>query len=720
MFRKKRVRTPTIIQMEAVECGAASLGIVLAYYKKFLPLETLRDICGVSRDGSNALQIIKGANKLGMSAEAYKYDVKDLKKIKLPFIVFWNFNHFLVVEGFSKKYVYLNDPGMGPRKVTHSEFSDSFTGISVALEPDKDFKRGGSKPSLLDALKKRLNNTLKSFSFLMLATLALVVPGLGVPIFTQMFFDKVIPHETSSMLFYFGLIVTMFLYGMLTWLQMTVLTFLNIKLSIRLSSKFFGHILRLPINFFSQRYPAEIANRAIVNDRVIQVLTSQLVLACVNLFFVFFYLFVMVQINWIITLVTVCSAAINMLTLKFINRARRDAYARLQQDLGKSIGISAGAIRNIETLKASGSENDFFSRWAGYYTKASDAFQEINKKDIYLTSVPPFLMMLTTAFFLTIGAKQVMTGHLSIGALLALQVLIGNFLSPFSQFINLGQVIGQVRVDLNRIDDVLENPVDKYYTAFKDIKDDKQTRLLGKIDLKNISFGYNKNAPPIISDLNIDIDPGKSVAFVGKTGSGKTTISKMIAGLFEPWSGDILFDMKDRFDLPRDLVIRSLSTVDQNIFIFEGSVKENISFWDTTIFEEDIIRAAKDAMIHDEIIRMEDGYNSKILEVGKNLSGGQKQRIEIARALVRNPSIIILDEATAALDSETEYKIIRNITRRGCSIIMVAHRLSTIKNCDEIIVLGKGKVVERGTHDELKDIKGVYYELVAAQGIGDE
>ncbi|MBN1914680.1 MAG: NHLP family bacteriocin export ABC transporter peptidase/permease/ATPase subunit [Parachlamydiales bacterium] len=716
-FLGNRIRTPTVIQMEAVECGAAALSIVLSFYKKFVPLEELRTICGVTRDGSNALQVVKGAEKLGMTAAGYTKEIQDLYSLPLPFIVFWNFNHFVVVEGFRGSKFFINDPASGPRSVSYEEFDESFTGIVIELQPGEGFQKGGTPLSLIDALRKRMKGVVASLAHIVLTTFALVIPGLSIPIFTQIFFDKILPAHFSYHMFFVALFVTMLLIGALSWLQRYVLMLMNLKLSITLSSKFFWHILRLPIRFFAQRYPAEIANRLLTNDTVIQAITGQIVIAGVNLIFVVFYLFVMVQVSLSISGIAIASAGVNLFTLLVINRSRKDAYARSQQDFGKSIGVSVGALRNMETIKAFGMENDFFSRWAGHFAKASLSMQEINFKDLFLTAVPPLMQMITTAFFLYFGSIEVLRGNLSIGMLLALQVFIISFLTPFSQFISLGQTIQQVKGDLHRIDDVLDNKEELSIDEVQENLSEFSSPLRGHLELIDISFGYNPYKQPLIDHFSLNLSPGSSIALVGASGCGKTTIAKLIMGLYELWSGEILIDGKPLFAIDRAHRVRSLSSVDQTIFLFEGTIKDNITLWDETISEENIVKASKDACIHEEIISLPQGYNAPLLEEGKNLSGGQRQRIEIARALVINPTILVLDEATSSLDYEKERDIMRNLRRRGCSMIIIAHRLSTVRACDEIIVLDKGKIVERGKHEELMEKSPLYKTLIQAEGI---
>lgn len=716
-YCNKRVRTPTVIQMEAVECGAAALAIVLGYYKKFIPLEELRDLCGVSRDGSNALKIIKAAQALGVEATGIKSEIEGLYDLEFPLIVFWNFNHFLVVEGIKKNKVYINDPASGPRVISLEEFSDSFTGVTITLKPGKDFEPSGNPHKLISALKPRMYGIKNVLIYLFILGLMLLLPGLAIPTFTRVFIDDVLTRPVLASVggFFFVLFLTMAMAGALTWLQQYFLNRLNSKLSLRLSSQFFWHMLRLPIRFYSQRYSGEISNRLQMNDTVVSKITGLLATTFINFILVIFYALVMLQFNVTITCIAIAAAAVNILVLFLINRARTDAYACLQQDLGKSLGVAAGALRNIETIKSVGLETDFFSRWAGYYSKAVVSEQDIGIKDVILVSVPHLMNFLTVAALLTIGSWEVMEGPLTIGILMAMQVLMMSFLAPFSQFVNLGETMQVLKGDLNRLDDVLHNETDPILN-YKTDEEDRTTKIDGCLTLEDVSFGYDLNMPPFIEDFNLHIKPGYSVALVGPSGCGKTTLAKLMTNLMPVWGGKILYDEHLPEEMNRKLFVRSLATVDQRIFIFEGSIRDNIVLWDPAIVEKDLVQAAKDACIHDDIIARNGGYRSMLSEGGRNLSGGQRQRIEIARSLVRNPSILILDEATSALDSETEKYIMRNIRRRGCTCVLIAHRLSTIRDCDEIIVLDQGKIQQRGSHDELKRMPGLYQELIKLEG----
>lgn len=715
----KRCRTPTVIQMEAVECGAASLAIILGYYGRYVPLEELRIACGVTRDGSNALNILKAAQNYGLDARGYKVEMNELSTVETPFIAFWNFNHFLVVEGVGKKDIYVNNPASGPGRLSYEDFDEGFTGVAITFEPNESFVKGGKPLQLWPAIKERLNNVKLSTAYICTAGFFLFFPTLAIPAVTRIFYDNVLGNNQLN--WKWGITAALLwisiLIACLTGLQQFFLNRLNARLSIRFSSDFLWHILRLPIPFYAQRFGGEIAYRASLNDSVTTTMTGNLATTAINLFLIVFYAVVMIQYDLVIASIGIFAGLINILSLTIITRSRTDAYTRMRQESGKSIGFAIGALKNMEAIKAAGNESDFFSRWAGYFAKSVNAQREISTKDVVLTSVPFLLQSLSTAALLGIGAWRILKGDLSIGMLLALQALLSAFLSPLIQMVNLGSTLQTLKIDVARLNDVLKNKVDKIFTSKKAMHEEMPVaKLKGYLQLKNISFGYSPLSPPLIENLSIDLKPGQRVALVGPTGCGKSTIAKLISGLYEPWEGEILYDGKPMKDIPRNILSNSLSCVDQIIFLFSGTIKDNLTLWDSTIPEHVIIQAAKDALVHDEILMRQGNYDAQLTEGGSNLSGGQRQSLEITRALVCAPSILVMDEATSALDSSSEEQISRNIRRRGCTCVMIAHRLSTIRDCDEIIVLDKGKVIQRGTHEALKSTPGVYQELVQKEG----
>jgi NHLM bacteriocin system ABC transporter peptidase/ATP-binding protein len=708
--------------MEAVECGAAALSIVLAHYGRIVPLEELRVACGVSRDGAKASNIVKAARSYGLVAKGYRKEPQSLKALSLPVIVFWNFNHYLVVEGFGRGRVYLNDPATGPRWVTEQEFEESFTGVVLTFQPGPGFVKGGRQIPLLPALRKRLVGSEGALAYVVLAGLALIIPGLVIPAFTRIFVDFVLVNKIADWIgvLLLGMSITALIRGALTWLQHTYLLRLETKLSLSTSSQFLWHTLRLPIEFFTQRYGGEIGHRVAINDRVAQLLSRKLATTILNAVLVVFYLVLMLRYDPKLTGIGVLIALLNILALQAVSRHRKDGNRRLHQERGKVVGTAMGGLQIIETLKATGAESDFFARWAGHHAKMLNSEQRLEVASQLLSTVPPLLSAVNTAVILFVGSQRVLDAKLTLGMLLAFQSLMSSFMEPVNRLVAFGATLQQVSADVSRLDDVLRHPVDPF--TERDGRSDRHgvtAKLSGHLEFENVTFGYSRLAPPLIENLNLKLRPGSRVALVGGTGSGKSTVVKLAAGLYQPWSGRILFEDQLRDSWARSTLNNSLALVDQEIFLFEGTVRENLTLWDPTMPETNIIRAAKDADIHQDIAARMGGYEHRVEEDGRNFSGGQRQRLEIARALAGDPTILLLDEATSALDPITEMVIDDNLRRRGCTCLIVAHRLSTIRDCDEIIVLERGKVVQRGTHDELKRIDGPYARLIEDEAARD-
>ncbi len=708
-----RVRTPTVLQMEAVECGAASLAIILAYFGRFVPLEELRITCGVSRDGSKASNVVKAARGYGLTAQGKRLGIQELHQQKLPFVVFWNFNHFLVVEGFGPGIVYLNDPGCGPRKVTDEEFNKAYTGVTLVFEPGAEFKKGGEQRSLLKALLPRMQGSKTAFSFVVFASLALVLPGLVVPIFTQVFVDSYLIGRMDNWVkpLLLGMALTALLRAGLTWLQQTQLLRMEMRLALTASGTFFWHVLRLPVEFFSQRYAGDISQRVASNDRIAQLLSGDLATNAVNVVSLIFYVTIMLQYDWMLTLVGVLITGINLVTLKYISRLRKDGNMKLLQDRGKLMATTMGGIQTIETIKATGGEGDFFMRWSGYKAKVNNTEQQLELYSRLLSVLPSLLNALVTVAILGLGGARVIEGDLTVGMLVAFQGLMASFTGPVSNLMGLAGKLQEAEGDLTRLDDVLHYPMEERFSA-PPAAHEPPRQLQGYLELRDLTFGYSRLEPPLIENFNLQLAPGQRVAMVGGSGSGKSTVSKLVMGIHQPWSGQVLLDSIAREQIPAAALNATLAGVDQEVYLFEGTIRDNLTLWDETLPEPDMVQAAKDACIHDMIASRTGGYDGKVGEGGTNFSGGQGQRLEIARALAINPRILVLDEATAALDPVTEKIIDDHVRRRGCTCLIVAHRLSTIRDCDEIIVMDRGKVVERGNHEQLIELGGVYHQLV--------
>ncbi len=727
--RKVIQRTPSVLQMEAVECGAASLNMILGYHGYIASLAELRQACGVSRDGSKASNVLNAARLYKLEAKGFKADIPALQQLAPPYIVYWNFNHFLVVEGFYRDRVYLNDPATGPRSVPLAEFSESFTGVVLTFVPGAEFQPGGEKPSIRRSLWARLRSSVGSLAFCILIGFLLVLPGLATPAFSQIFVDQVILQGRQEWLrpLILAMVVTAVLTGLLKRMQLQVLRQLKLKLAVSMSSRFLRHLLYLPVSFYDQRFAGEISNRTQLNDRLAQLLSGQLATTVISGVMVVFYAVVMGMYDWVLTLIGIAFVALNLLVLQLGARQRSDTNMRLMQVQGKADGQAIAGLQNMETLKASGAESDFFTRWAGYYAKAVNARQEMATLNQRMSLLPTLLSSLSVMLLLVVGGFRVMEGVLTIGKLIAFQSLMQQFMQPVGQIVQLGGDFQELTGNLARLDDVLKNDIDPLVkqhlmgsrNTLEPVRSHPrilQPKLEGYLEIRNLTFGYNRTAAPLIENFSVFLKPGQRVALVGGSGSGKSTIAKIVAGLYQPWSGEILFDGKSRQEIPRSVLVNSLAMVEQDVLLFSGAVRDNLTLWDPTIPESNLVQAGQDAAIHDVITALPGGYNADLLEGATNLSGGQRQRLEIARTLVNNPSILLMDEATSALDTETERIINGNLRLRGCTCLIVAHRLSTIRDCDEIIVLERGKVVQRGSHDQLRKQPGHYLDLIRSEG----
>ncbi len=708
-------KVPVVMQMEALECGAASLTMILAYYGKWIPLEQVRADCGVSRDGSNAKNVLKAARSYGLTAKGYRYEPEDLKKNgKFPCIIHWNFNHFVVLDGFKGNKAYLNDPAKGSYSVPMETFDKSFTGICLMFEPSESFEPGGKPKSVLSFAKKRLKGAGAAIAFVVLTTVISSLIGIINPAFSRIFLDRLLTGENPEwfMTFLFAFAGMGAVQLIVQWIQTVYSLKINGKLSVVGSTEYMWKVLRMPMEFFSQRMAGDIQQRQGMNASAAQSLVQTFTPLALNTVMMVFYLVVMIRYSFVLTLVGLASIVINIAVSRIISKKRINITRVSMRDSGKLAGATVAGIEMIETIKASGAENGFFEKWAGYQASVNTQQVRFERLNQYLGMIPTFVSSLANTAVLILGVYFTINGEFTVGMIMAFQGFLGSFTAPAQTLISAGQTLQEMRTQMERVEDVMEYPTDVNYDNDAVSEDEEYDKLTGNVELKNVTFGYSRLAEPLIRDFNLTLKTGGRVAFVGTSGCGKSTLSKLISGLYKPWSGEILFDGKPISDIDRNVFTGSLAVVDQDIILFEDTIANNIKMWDNSIEDFEMILAARDAQLHEDIMRRDGGYNYKITEGGKDFSGGQRQRMEIARVLAQDPTIIILDEATSALDAKTEYEVVKSIKDRGITCIVVAHRLSTIRDCDEIIVLDNGAVVERGTHEELYAKNGVYTQLV--------
>lgn len=711
-------KVPLIMQLEALECGAAALAMVLAYYDKWVPLEQVRADCGVSRDGSNARNIYLAAQSYGFKVEAFRRSPGTIREKGIfPCIIHWNFNHFVVLNGFRGKYAYINDPAKGFVRVAMAEFDRAFTGVTLNITPGADFVPSGKRKSIAEFAGKRLSGVGAELTFVILTSIISALFGLINPVMSKVFLDRIIsgtnPGWLNGFIYILGGLAILQIASV--WVQTVYSLKINGKMAVIGSSTYMWKVLRMPMVFFSQRMAGDIEQRQETNSEIAGTLINTLAPLVINSFMMIFYLTVMIRYSLLLTAAGILAIILNLIMSQIISEKRINITRIQMRDSGKLAGTAVAGVEMIETIKASGAENGFFRRWAGYQASVNTQTVKYACVQNYLGAIPQFIDKVSNYAVLILGVWLCMQGKFTLGGVMAFQGFMNSFLSPAMTLIEAGQMIQEMRTNMERVDDVMEYPSDANVVSCICANGQELKKLSGNVELKNITFGYSKLDEPLIKDFSMTLKTGSRVAFVGVSGCGKSTLSKLISGLYDPWEGEILFDGKRRSEIPRSVMTGSVAVVDQDIILFEDTIANNIRMWDDSIMDFEVILAARDAQLHDDIMQREGGYEYRITSGGRDLSGGQRQRMEIARVLAQDPSIIILDEATSALDAKTEYDVIKAINDRGITCIVIAHRLSTIRDCDEIIVLDHGRVAERGTHEELMAKGGVYTELVVSE-----
>ncbi|MCL2013512.1 MAG: NHLP family bacteriocin export ABC transporter peptidase/permease/ATPase subunit [Oscillospiraceae bacterium] len=709
-------KCPVILQLEIVECGAASLAMVMAYHSKWVPLERVRTDCGVSRDGSSAKNLLQVARLYGFKAQGYRVEPSQIHTIPMPCIIHWNMNHFVVLRGITKKFAYINDPAKGEVKIPIEQFGTSFTGIAIAITPGENFEPSGKPVSIWPFAKSRLKGTAPVFSFIIIISAMTSVIGIISTMFSRVFVDDLLSGNRPE--WAYGFIVLFLAFNFLSILLTVINTKSNSKITAKFavvsSGMFIWHALRLPVDFYSSRNAGDIAARQDENDGISLSLIQMFAPLFIEAAMMVFYLFIVLQYSVLLTIIGFVSLVINYAVNKFITDKNVNISRVSSRDAGKLGAMTVAGVEMIETIKSAGAEDGFFERWSGLHASVNNTRIKSMKLNISAGMIPQIVSEVINIIVLLIGAYLIIKGDMTIGIFFAFQGFLSAFLAPLSTIINTRLQMQQMKVSMERVQDVFNYKPDVTYTEQSEVDDEQSFfKLSGELEIKDLTFGYNKLSPPLLENFNLTLKPGESVALVGASGCGKSTIAKLISNLYKPWSGEVLFDGKTADEISREIFTSSVSVVDQDIILFKDSVSNNIKTWDKSIEDYEVILAARDSQIHKTIIERDSGYDCEILEGGKNFSGGERQRLEIAGALAKDPTVIILDEATSALDAKTEYDVINAIKNRDITTVVVAHRLSTIRDCNEIIVLDKGKVVQRGTHDELYAVEGKYRELVS-------
>lgn len=706
-----RARTPTILQMEAVECGAASLAMVLACHGCWVPLEQLREECGVARDGTNAGNILKAARRHGFVAKGFRKEVGQLSEVRAPAILHWNFNHFVVFEGIRRGRYLINDPAQGRRALSREEVDAAFTGVLLAFEPGPDFVPKGARSKILPMLTARLAAARDGLAMVLLASLLLAIPGLVIPAFSKVLVDDIFGRHAQTWLapLLIAMGVTALARGGLTFVQQFYLARLEAKLAAVASSRYFERLLRLPVAFFLQRQPGDLMNRVEAGERMARLLSGDLATSVFNLISVLFFSVAMLLYDPVLAGLAIGLSALNGAAVWFNTARAEEDSAAVASAAGKLQGATVGTLSAIETIKANGEEDDAFAAWSGYQANALKTIQRQMATSQLIQVLPKLLSGLTTALVLTLGAFRVMEGVMTAGDLVAFQTLLGSFAAPVARLTQLSAQVQAAKADLSKLEDAFRYPLPEPTAPVQ-----LTTAPQGRLTMENVSFGYAPLSPPILDDFSIDLQPGTRVALVGGSGSGKSTVGRLAAGLTAPWAGKIRIDGHPLAALDQPTKVRLLAYVDQDIFLFDGTVRDNLTLWDDTLSDEVLTAALRDAELLSEVMAR-GGLEARVLEGGMNFSGGQRQRLEIARALTRNSRLLVLDEATSALDALTEQIVDANLRRRGCACLVIAHRLSTIRDCEEILVLERGRVIERGSHDRLMALEGVYACLVRSQ-----
>ena len=713
MGKSKLAKVPQVMQMEVVECGAASLAMILAHYGKWLPLEEVRAACGVSRDGSSAKMILQAARNYGLDAKGFRMSPEALEG-KQPAIIHWNFEHFVVFRGFDRKgRACINDPGIGPVKWPMEEFRKHYTGVCLTFEPTEKFEKGGQQTSILSYMKKNLNGVSEAFWLTFSFALMGAFVALLSPLFTRIFLDEILSGKNADWVkwFFIGMGALAVFQFFVVLLQSRYTKRVAGALALKSNKDYLRHLLRLPMSYFAMRHVGDLQQRMHLNQEITHSLIEVLAPQVINIGLLVLYLFLMFSYSFWLTIIGFVAAGVNLAIVHYFANLRINLIRSMEQSEGQYFSATISCIDNMESIKAAGAETGFFKYWSGLWAHKFNVNANADKQQAQVALLPVMANALCSVAVLVLGAYLILQGDLTVGMLMAFQGFMGSFLAPVNELVNGSQKIVEMRSQMERVEDVMKYPED-HRDSEKEIL---QGKLGGLLEMKHVTFGYSPIQPPLIEDFNLRVEPGHSVALVGPSGCGKSTLAKLISGLYKPWSGEILYDGRPIESIPNEELTNSVAVIDQNVVLFDDTIAQNIRMWDPSIEDFTLMMACNDAEIRADIVGRPEGFDTKIVKGGQNFSGGQRQRFEIATALAREPIVLIMDEATSALDPKTEDEVMKRIRRMGPTQVIVAHRLSTIRDCDEIIVMDQGKILQRGRHEELMAQEGFYQKLMKSE-----
>ena len=713
MGKSKLAKVPQVMQMEVVECGAASLTMILAHYGKWLPLEEVRAACGVSRDGSSAKMILQAARNYGLDAKGFRMSPEALEG-KQPAIIHWNFEHFVVFRGFDRKgRACINDPGIGPVKWPMEEFRKHYTGVCLTFEPTEKFEKGGQQTSILSYMKKNLNGVSEAFWLTFSFALMGAFVALLSPLFTRIFLDEILSGKNADWVkwFFIGMGALAVFQFFVVLLQSRYTKRVAGALALKSNKDYLRHLLRLPMSYFAMRHVGDLQQRMHLNQEITNSLIEVLAPQVINIGLLVLYLFLMFSYSFWLTIIGFVAAGVNLAIVHYFANLRINLIRSMEQSEGQYFSATISCIDNMESIKAAGAETGFFKYWSGLWAHKFNVNANADKQQAQMALLPVMANALCSVAVLVLGAYLILQGDLTVGMLMAFQGFMGSFLAPVNELVNGSQKIVEMRSQMERVEDVMKYPED-HRDSEKEIL---QGKLGGLLEMKHVTFGYSPIQPPLIEDFNLRVEPGHSVALVGPSGCGKSTLAKLISGLYKPWSGEILFDGRPIESIPNEELTNSVAVIDQNVVLFDDTIAQNIRMWDPSIEDFTLMMACNDAEIRADIVSRPEGFDTKIVKGGQNFSGGQRQRFEIATALAREPIVLVMDEATSALDPKTEDEVMKRIRRMGPTQVIVAHRLSTIRDCDEIIVMDQGKILQRGRHEELIAQEGFYQKLMKSE-----